>query len=395
MVLLAALVALAPNLTIQVGQVDLNPSSPLPLGGYTERRGRPMEMGGEPLFARTILLSQGPSQLALVSVEMLTVPESLVREVRARIPAHINLFLASTHTHCAPDSQMLNERMVFPIPGIANFRKDQLPRVADRVAESVRLAMNQTPQVVRQAQYREALVQLNRARRPGGKPDPLAARLDLGLVPLTHFAAHATIHEAEFNRTNGDWPGELMRRTEGIALIGAIGDVSPAVDGPSAGDRVDRLVSGLVGAWRGSRAEGFDPTKEIRYAQGPIELGPPQPHPTFAKVYRVPDALALTVVRGFAPPEASITAWCFGSLLVIGVPGEPTGALGASLVELGKKAGYRHVWVVSHVNGWIGYILMPEDYDRGGYEATLSFHGRLISERILGATQRALRLLNR
>gem|GEM_PF-6755255 len=46
--------------------------------------------------------------------------------------------------------------------------------------------------------------------------------------------------------------------------------------------------------------------------------------------------------------------------------------------------------VLSHVGGWIGYILEPEDYDRGGYESQLAFHGRYASERVFDAARRAL-----
>ena len=47
--------------------------------------------------------------------------------------------------------------------------------------------------------------------------------------------------------------------------------------------------------------------------------------------------------------------------------------------------------VCSHVNGWMGYILAPEDYDRGGYEATLSFYGREEGTKVVEAGIKALK----
>lgn len=41
----------------------------------------------------------------------------------------------------------------------------------------------------------------------------------------------------------------------------------------------------------------------------------------------------------------------------------------------------------------MGYILAPEDYDRGGYEATLAFHGREIGPRVVEAAKLALEKL--
>ena len=42
----------------------------------------------------------------------------------------------------------------------------------------------------------------------------------------------------------------------------------------------------------------------------------------------------------------------------------------------------------------MGYILDPEDYDRGGYEATLSFYGRDQGEKVVDAGIQALKRLS-
>jgi hypothetical protein len=55
--------------------------------------------------------------------------------------------------------------------------------------------------------------------------------------------------------------------------------------------------------------------------------------------------------------------------------------------------GFSSVLVCSHVNGWMGYILDPEDYDRGGYEATLSFYGREEGTKVVDAAVAALKAL--
>jgi hypothetical protein len=90
-------------------------------------------------------------------------------------------------------------------------------------------------------------------------------------------------------------------------------------------------------------------------------------------------------VRAFAPPVAEVQALRIGSTLLVGVPGEPTAEVAQAIQQLPQAQAYRHVVVVSHVNGWIGYILLPADYDRGGYEATLSFNGRETASRVVSA----------
>src|SRR5688572_14629193 len=90
---------LCSRLTIQRGLVVLVPPEPLPLGGYTERGGKVFESqtGDDFLFARTLIIATPGERIAVVSVEMLTIPESLHREVARRLPKDIILFLSATH----------------------------------------------------------------------------------------------------------------------------------------------------------------------------------------------------------------------------------------------------------------------------------------------------------
>jgi len=55
---------------------DLTPPEPLPLGGYTERGTHTFEPSSARLFARAVALRTAGRPLVLVSLEMLTIPES-------------------------------------------------------------------------------------------------------------------------------------------------------------------------------------------------------------------------------------------------------------------------------------------------------------------------------
>src|SRR5579859_4259398 len=120
---------------VQEAKVDITPPEPLPLGGYTARHDRVMDPGGEKLFARCLLFTaeKGP-RIAIVSAEMLTIPDSLYSEVRRRVDPGITLFLCATHTHSAPDSQMLNDHMTFHVPGVASYRHRWLAWYVDKIA---------------------------------------------------------------------------------------------------------------------------------------------------------------------------------------------------------------------------------------------------------------------
>lgn len=396
--IVAAAVLGGPWLTVSTAVADLTPPEPLPLGGYTERGDRDFEPGGEPLAARVVILEQPGVRVAVVSADLLTIPESLEREVKARLPDDVRLFLAATHTHSAPDSQMLNDRMTFKIPGIASYKRRWLDWAADRIAGGVRDALGRAAEPHGDVQVWERHVDANRPRRPGGWPDTMLTVVGSTDPPtrwFAHFAAHAVVYGADNLRTNPDFPTPLLRRLGAFAFLpGAIGDVSPRADGPDAPSRMEDLLRRFVGTVPAPRVVASAPDR-LEWASEPIELAAPTPHPEFAKAYGVPDALAQLVVKQFAPKSAAVRAFRIGKLAVVGVPGEPTGAVGRTIRDAGRRLGFDPVLVVSHVDGWIGYVLEPDDYRRGGYEATLSFNGPDTGTRVVEASERALYRLAR
>jgi hypothetical protein len=354
-----------------------------------------MEMGGDPLFARTVVLSYGEKRFVITSVEMLTVPDSLRRAVASRLPAGLDLFLCATHTHSAPDSQMLNDRMTFAIPGIAAFRPRWLNWYADKIASGIKAALSSKPisstDIVAIQQWQ---ADLNRGRRKGADPDQTATLVSADGTPIFFsYAAHGTFFEEDRNRTSGDWPGKVTQIAP-LALIGAIGDVSPKAPGldKAPGDaKINEFWRLMVsGRYSAPSEPVWAPDLAFTWASEPIRLAKPQPHPTFASTYKIPQSLAVTLATKFAPPSASITAFRLGDLAVVGVPGEPTSHLGRTISEFGRRMGYTAVLVISHVNGWMGYILDPKDYDNGGYEATLSLYGRDEGNQVVAAAERSL-----
>lgn len=387
----------AAPLEVRRSAVSLVPPEPLMLGGYTERQGALFEPGGDDLMSRTLLLSQGGVKIAVCSLEMLTVPESLVREVRKRVPEDIRLFLTATHTHCAPDSQMLNDRMTFSIPGIATYKRRWLQWYADRIAEGIQHALQAKPATWGDLRSAQRNLPLNRVRRALGKADPTGTVLFADVSPvLVHYAAHPVNYEPSEKRLRSDWPGAAMRSLDVMALNGALGDVSPNAPGDTPAEKVRSFVDAFAALSKASkRTHLASGRSDLRWAEVPIRLGTPLPHPDFAKSNGVTEELAGVLVKRFAPEKASVAGISLGKLAIVGVPGEPTAELGRRMVDSGKRAGFSTVLVVSHVNGWMGYVLSREDYGRGGYEATLAFHGPGAGDDLVDAAARCLAQLAR
>lgn len=389
-------VSAPPKLEVRAGQISLVPPEPLALGGYTERQDAKFQPGGEDLMFRMRELRQGDRRLLIGVAEMLTMPESLVREVRRRVvtdptaplgtQTNPDLLLVATHTHCAPDSQMLNDRMTFRIPGIAGFNRRWLAWYADRMAEGIAATAATAPGSSTMT-LQQAPAAFNRGRRTGAQPDPLVSRLGIG---LTIYAAHPTIFSQAERTLQGDWPGQLMRKTGDMVVTGAIGDVSPAIDPltpqETALERSDRMASDLMAALKSAPSQAL--SSDWATARIPITLGAPTPHPEFAKNNSISPEIAQILVGRFAPPQAELFGLRIGRVVIVGVPGEPTAAVARRIAAPFAAQGQIAI-VISHANGWAGYMLEPDDYARGGYEATLAFHGPDLAVR-LGESATAL-----
>jgi neutral ceramidase len=384
-------------LTVRRAQLDVALSEPTPLGGYTERQNKPAEPGGDRLFSRVILLQKGNVRIAVVSAEMLTIPESLTREVKKQIPPDVHLFLAATHTHCAPDSQMYNDRMTLSIPGIASFKRRKLEEAARQIASSVNVALAAPAETPRKWWLGVGHLDRTHARRPQDRPDQSLTRLDADGTPLLwQYAAHPVFYDSDELKTRGDWPGALASKAGGLVLQGAIGDVSPNMDKrPPAAQIADFVKDCQTTRFKPISLGAPNASPALGWAEQPIALGPKIAHPGFAAEYKVPEALAQLAVNQFAPSTASVSALRIGKVALVGIPGEPTAAIGRRIRDAGRRMGFSVVLVTSHVNGWIGYILEPDDYDRGGYEATLAMHGRDACERVVEASVKALAKLAR
>ena len=376
----------------KTSRIDITPPEPLPLGGYTSRGEAVFEPGGERLYARTFLFEDSDLQVALVSVEMLTIPESLVKAVKAHVAPKVKVMLVATHTHSAPDSQMLNERMTFKVPGIATVKRRWLDWYAERIATGINDAIASEGTDARTLVLAKAEVDTNHGRREGAVPDKTAIWLTASGKPLiTLYSAHATVLEADNALTSGDWPGRTAAAMGGLVLPGAIGDVAPNLVGANDVEKlqniVEKLSSGLAAAqvWDLSYA-----ARGYAFVTEAISLDKPVPHPEFAKTFGAGKPFDQVLIDKFAPIEATVTLFRLGDLLIVGIPGEPTSEIGRKVQVLGQEQGFPHTVAVSHCNGWIGYVLEPEDYDRGGYEATLAFHGRETATKVIEAVKRAM-----
>lgn len=389
---LAVLVACS-GLLVRYAASDLTPAEGLPLGGYTERGDARGRAGGESLFVRVTVLEHGRERVAIAVLDALTVPESLAAAVRERVPPGLGLVLVATHTHCAPDSQMANARMTLSVPGIANYDRRYADTLARQVGLAVREALTAEPASAGSIVLAQASAPFGRPRRQGAKPDPRVFSLRAGgRTLLATFGAHPTLFGPEETGYRGDWPGSLAKLLDAPVATSAIGDVAPEVAGPDSETRSARMARGLADVLARARPRTvWKPGDRIALRSVEVALPKPVPHPTFAEAYGVPAPLATVAVQRFAPPSARVSILGLGKCAVVFVPAEPTVAVAARIEREVLRSGFERCVLVSHADGWAGYVLEPEDYDRGGYEATLSFYGRDGADALVAAVKSVAR----
>ncbi len=96
----------APQLRVAFQVADITPKiqkdQPVWLAGYGW--GRAATGVHDPLFARTVVLSDGPHRVALVSVDLVGLQYPEVEKIRQRLPHFDYVLVASTHNHEGPDT---------------------------------------------------------------------------------------------------------------------------------------------------------------------------------------------------------------------------------------------------------------------------------------------------
>lgn len=401
-------------------KVDMTPDIQkirIQLGGYGARMNVPPKGVHDPIYARVIVLQRGKQKLAVVSLDHLLAPGSLTREVLKAVKGtgieEGNLFMAATHTHCAPDAMGLNDRMRVFLPGVGSFIPEFLSFTTEKIAEAIKEA-NKRLKPCRFAVHAESLPGLNRNRRKASYLDPTMTVAKFSgtrgeeIAAMVVYAAHPTIHGHTMMEVSAEFPGVVQSGLEKengkdmivLYLNGAQGDVSPSADeGKDDFERVqiygDKLFSHARRLLNAAKSEP-DPVLSSVIS---TPLPEPRPHKEFqesaGKEYKIPQAMLNDIVKKIAPASAPVSLAKIGSLLLMGFPGEPISELGLGLKAYAQQKGVQHAAPVALVNDWVGYILTAAEYERGGYEATVSFHGPDLGKAIEDAMKRGVDRLAR
>lgn len=370
------------NLKAGVAKVDITPRDVKGMTVVGHRR----EVNGvrDPLRAGVLILSNGETQAAIVTLDTIFAWDELVRQVRQTVEqatgvpaAHI--MVAASHNHSGPGfvehpqwaAETIKKLGEAAKQAASNLRVVSIGYGEDRIGFGINR---------RKVIDGRAIVRLN----PDGPNDPRVKvlRFDDGrtLTPMA-IVMHAVCHPCFFTwgdqgsqpfpkgypKMSADFPGEAQTFIEGcyneqtcaLFLQGCAGDIRPNLPGYPyrCADEADIQWAGrdLGGAVTRSLARSVTREK-LRERE------------TFYQIRVASEVIELPGKEG--PVRSELMALKVGPYLFLTMPGEPMVEYG---FKLEKAIADRAIPViVGYANGSVGYIATAEAYKVGGYEPNTS-----------------------
>lgn len=342
------------------------------LAGYWPRRRA--ELHHAPLQARVVFLQVGENRLALVSLDLLGMKNSVAQAIARAVSQATglppeNLWLCCTHTHSGPDLLGL-------FGGPPPRYEAQL---AGAVTRAVRAAMKASqPARLSFGQSELQGLALNR-RQPEAPPHDntlavLGAFTPKGqrLVTLVNTGIHPVVLGKVSPWVSPDFPGELRNAVEeevgGMALFfnRAHGDVNP------------RFADiGLTGHSHDTHAlRRFGEQLAAQALAVSLER-PLSPHLSSGSAAARPrvlrPAMGLLALMGFGEMDSAGRLVCdfrhafLGDLAAVALPGEVFGRLSVQVQQALPQTGL----LFGLQGGYSGYLLSEADFRTGGYEEKL------------------------
>ncbi len=393
---------------IQAGVARVNLTPPMEmkaaLGGYGARESRPATGVHDSVWAKALLLTRGDRKFVLVTADVLGFPPQFKAAVVERLAPQgwtaNQILLLPSHSHTSFDLMALHPGNVFGNRQVGLFHKELFEHTANKLAEAVRDA-GKSVGLILEGSTTISVQDRNRNRRRGLSVHDTAltvTRIDASngtpLAVLVNWTAHPTFMNEDDMLFSGDWPGHMQRTIEalvghGVTALyynGAEGDQSPVppADAGSRWERAERYGReiGIV-AWRAWEKIQPHDVKEFAYHTEDIALPKRQWHPDFMKTGGAEYGLDESKMQGFVdqlnPTQTHSTCLRLGDLEILGVPGEMATQLGMDIKSKAKQfTDASSITIGGLADEWVSYILAPEEYHKGGYEASMSFYGETL-----------------
>lgn len=413
-----------PELLIGAAAETITPEIGCQMAGFDARKGVALGIHDD-LHARAMVLDDGKTKVALISVELLGIAGPFAKRVREEIENRTgippsNIILAATHTHCGPATFNHFYNQGQPLDDA------YLSRLAEAIiTAAVRANVSRRSRKIRSGFVRVDGVAVNRRTADGLPVDPYAGVLfveepDGAPAALAiSFACHTTVLGPNTLEISGDFPfysirelqRELGPETQTLYFNGAEGDIS-------IGHKSDLSAVGVIAPFRTfekaeevgvrlaqavrqglSRLEYENPVLEVRQQTLQLPLKPYAPLPVMAErrkrdlatvdklanrgeqteellqarqrslFSRIEEYYACLYEQARGPEpktlSAELTALRIGNTVLLSFPGEVFVDIA---LNIRKRSKFDRTMFLGLANDYVGYLPTAEADATAGYE---------------------------
>jgi len=393
-------------------RIDITP----PLGTtLIGSKGQPSDTVRDDLYAKAMVLSDGRTTVALLSIDLLyTALEEITEPVRAILKEKLdippqNIMICATHTHSGPEvftRSKLPPKSRVPVSDLAQAYLQVLIRkmadsviVAHQGMQEVKIgaAVGQVPEVL---YNRRPLAKDGRVKTTFSLPPEVVATrriepaadgeakiaftllsdgtpLEFGCVDprvyvlrmedsegrivgsLVDFGCHpVSIYPHFSTAVSADYPAFVTRVVEqaeggvSLFLLGLAGNTVPIQRGAGPCAQIGKAVGGQAVRQLQFVATSDDVALNARSRQVAFPLK------------QAPADKAETATLESITTEIQVLR--LGDIYLLGLPGEVLVEVGR---EIRRKAGIENLIIATVTNDTIGYVCHGRAYDEGGYEA--------------------------
>ena len=405
-------------------RVDITPPVGVPLAGYyvSEGRGACAVDVLDRLEAKALVLEDGATRVAIVSVDLIGIPEAFLARVTERIQAMTGIrpeavVVAATHTHSGPTLGRLPEGPNL-YPG--QTHQAYVDTLVDDLASAVSLAIRRLQPASVAIGFGKSDINVNRREMlPDGSLRPLpflgqnldgpvdrevaVVRVDGAngqRLLLANYACHAVVLGPNVE-ISGDYPGAMQRfietagegATMAMFTTGAHGDLNPIIHPGSYADaqRLGRILGAEV--LRAAEQAVTITAPRITFTTQQVRLPTRSEPPLHEEAERLSAQLAsalalreqrplptliqeemdysvemMSHLKRCAHPDGiplNVTGIAIGPVALVTVPGELFNAVGR---HVKTASPFETTVVVGLANGSNGYLPDRDAYAIGGFE---------------------------
>ncbi|NUM56021.1 MAG: neutral/alkaline non-lysosomal ceramidase N-terminal domain-containing protein [Candidatus Hydrogenedentes bacterium] len=358
-------------------KVEITPPLETPLNGYGDRMGRGAIAVHDPVWARSLFLSDGKTAVLLVNTDLCVINRELRDRVFELAPTDVpkeNILLTATHTHSAQGG--MSHPLIFRAVS-GRFMPNVLEDTAQLIVESMQgaLAGRKRATIGFDVSSHENLTENRRV--PEGPIDPQIGVIRVddsdgnAIAIVANMAAHpTTVGGPDKLSISADYPGYFYSAVEAQAAAGCVAMFLNGAEG----DQRPKNPENLVG-WAHTEWVGKQLAAKVMEAAGNITCGELE-----LRVGHATPDLPPTMASSFMPATTVIKTLEIGDLLLTFVPGEPCVEIGLRLRRIALVRGYKAQFTVGLANDHLLYLVPQSAYAAPSYERSMNMYGPGIDE---------------